>query len=88
MKWLYSDRLFYQGAWGMKTKGWFGGDLWLSKIPNKVNEIGHKARPSLHLSEKQDQDQTDRTASKQKNLALKIIMARENQGQKKLLIDV
>ena len=57
-------------------------------MPNKVTEIGHKGRPSLHLSEKQDQDQTDRTASKQKNLTLKIIMARENQPQKKLLIDM
>ena len=56
------------------------------KVPNKVTEIGYKARPSLHLSEKQDQDQTDRTASKQNKLALKIIMARETQPQKKLLI--
>ena len=70
MRWLYFDRLFYlfyQGPWGMKTKGWFGGDVWLSKVSDKVNEIGHnKARPSLHVSEKQDQDQIDRTASKQK----------------------
>ena len=42
---------------------------------------------TMSVSEKQDQDQTDRTASKQKKLALKIIMARENQPQKKLLIN-